>query len=339
MPSLSRNIILGKGLPWFVGTVVAMVGLLLFCTPHPHLFLSGTRLNLGDVSVDEVREKAFTIFNHSSTPVVIAGWIPSCHCMRANFSQKVILPGMSADARVQTTGSTPLGMHAAVISVQWHFLGDSLIRTDDLVVSARYVSPLSLSEEQLDFGTVPLSCMPQKSLNVSPGNLGRKWNSLDVQSSSEHLSASMQATSSGFRIQAQINPQGLPTGIWKSSLKLYPLENGSKTGEVIDIPVVARIEGPFSVEPPVLSFLQFSNHSLTFTLKVHSSAVPIRKLRILGSFVRKSKVVITKDGKDAVVVGCLASPVDKGIVVGKIPLQINDNPDASVQLSFICYPS
>ena len=335
----SQNISLNKVIPWLAGITLAIVCLLFFNTPRPHLFRSGMRLDLGDVSVGETSQKPFRVFNDTSTPIVITGWIPSCHCMQANFSPGIILPGKSSDAYVQTTGTTPLGTHAAVIAVRWHFLGNDLVRTDNLIVSAKYVCPLSLSEGRLDFGAISLHCIPTKTLDVSPGNEVNKWNNLAIVPASDRLSTHIQPTPSGFRIHTQIDPRGLPLGIWKSSIKVYTLQNGTKTGEAIDIPVVARVEGSFSIKPSVLSFFELANHPLTFTLRIHSSDIPIRRLRILGNFVRESKIEIAKDGKDAVVVGCLVNPINNEIVVGKIPLQINDTPDTSVQLSFICYPS
>jgi len=321
------------------GIVLATLGLLLFGTPRSHLIPLGTRLDLGNVGVGQNSVKAFPIYNHSSTPIVIAGWAPTCHCVQAIFPQTIVPPGKSIYAYVKTTATTPLGKRVVVLAIQWHFVGDSLVRTDNLIVSAKYVSPLSLSEERLDFGTVPLSDIRIKTLYIRPGNGADNWNSLIVTPASDRLSARIQPTSTGFQVQAQINPQGLPAGIWKSSLKFFTLQNGSRTGEEVDVPIVARIQGPYSIYPPFLEFLKYPHCPLTFTLRVHSSTVPIRKLRFLGSIVQKSNIKIIGDGKDAIVTGSLARPASNELFVGKISLQINDSPDGSLQLSLIGYPS
>src|ERR1700733_12728971 len=132
---------------WLVGFL--LVGLSIFlCSPQRYqLFPVGTRVDLGDVSIGQTTEKGFTITNHSATPIVISGWAPTCHCVAARFPQASLPPGGSINAYVQTSATTPLGKRAAIISIRWHFVGDNDVQTDNLVVSARYVSPLLFSED------------------------------------------------------------------------------------------------------------------------------------------------------------------------------------------------
>jgi hypothetical protein len=338
MDVVPKNRLFDNAFAWFAGIFLASLGFLLFGTSRIHIFSPGTRVDLGDVSIGQTAEKTFAIFNHSSKPLMIAGWAPTCHCIQARFPQTLVLPEKSINAYVKTSATTPLGQRAAVIAVHWHFVGDSVMRTDNLVVSAKYVSPFSLSEDRLDFLMVPSSESRTKSLSVRTGNTGGNWNGLDIAPASDRLSVRVQPTPSGFQVQAQIDPRGLPAGVWKSTLRLFTLQNGTRTGEEIDVPVVARIEGPFSVDPPVLQFFEQPNRALCFTLKIHSSTVAIRKLRVLGEIVQKAAIEITGDGKDAIVTGFLTKPVSNGIFVGKIPLQINDDPEGCLQMSFIGYP-
>jgi hypothetical protein len=338
MDAIPKNRFFDHALVWFAGIFLASVAFGFFATSQIHLFSPGARVDLGDVSIGQTSEKAFAIFNYSSKPLMIAGWVPTCHCIQARFPQMLVPPGTSINAYVKTSATTPLGQRAAVIAIQWHFVGDSVVRTDHLVVSAKYVSPFSLSEDRLDFLTVPSSESRTKNLSVRTGNIGGSWNSLDIASASDRLSVRVQPTPSGFQVQAQIDPRGLPAGVWKSSLRLFTVQNGTRTGEEIDVPVVARIKGPFSVYPSVLQFFEQPNRALCFTLKIHSSTIAIRKLRVLSDIVQKPAIEITGNGQDAIVTGFLTKPVGTGIFVGKIPLQINDGPEERLQMSFIGYP-
>jgi hypothetical protein len=325
-------------LTWIAGIVLTGLGIWLSSTGRFHLFPLGTRVELGAVRINDTKEKAFSILNQSSKAIVILGWTPTCHCMQARFSEKLIQPGQSVAAYVRTTAIPPLGMRAATIAIEWHFVGETFVRTDNLVASANYVAPLLLSEERLDFGTVPLNNSQTKILSVWSGNSGGNWNGLAIAPTSDHLATRCQPNGAGFQIQAQINPRGLPTGVWKSTIRLFTLRNGTRTGEEMDVPVVARIEGPFSVQPHVLQFFEQTNPALHFTLNVHSSTIPMRKLRLLGNAVKEPKIEITADGRDAVITGTLSKPEHNETFVGKIPLQINDGPDGTLQLSFIGYP-
>jgi len=317
----------------FVGTAV-----FLFDLPGSHLFLPGSRVDLGDIMVGASCEKAFPIFNHSSTAVEIASWTPTCRCVQARFPQTLLLPGQSVNAYVRSQATTPLGRRAAVIALRWHFVGENVTRTDNLVVSARYVSPLSLSEDHVVFWDVPCNEVRTTNIYVQPGNETGNWNSLDAAPASSRLSAQVRQTSSGFSVSMQIDPRGLPPGVWKSTVRLFTLQNGTKTGAETDVPVMAKIEGPYSAFPPVLQFFRTNHSSLDFRLEIHSSTIAIHKLELLDGNVQKPSVKIINSGEEAIVTGSLPKPVAHGMFVGKIHLQINDTAEGSVQVPFIGYP-
>src|SRR5579859_7571324 len=109
---------------WLVGIGLACLGLFLFSTHRDHLFSPGMRIELGDVSLGQSNEKAFPITNHSTKPLVISAWAPTCHCMQAKFPQILVAPGQSINAYVKTDAVAPLGKRAAVIAVQWHFVDE-----------------------------------------------------------------------------------------------------------------------------------------------------------------------------------------------------------------------
>ncbi len=322
---------------WVAGFALVALGIFLLSTPRSHLFLPGARIDLGNVSVGQTLEKAFTIVNDSSTPIVINGWAPSCHCVQANFPHSIVPAGKSVEAFVRTSATTPLGRRVARLSIQWHFGGESFVRTDTLVVSAKYVSPLSLSRERLDFGPVSLNETQTLDLHVRTGNTDQKWNGLWSKNDSNCIATHIEPDPSGFHIQAKLDSRGLTPGIWRTTIRLATLQNGTKTGDEIDVPVIANIEGPFSIKPPVLQFLEQRNRPLDFTLKVHSSTVPIRKLRFLGNSVQNPRFVITRDGMDAIVTGTVPKPVGNDTFVGKLPLQINDSPEGAAKISFIAH--
>jgi hypothetical protein len=320
---------------WLAGFLLVGLSIFLCCPQRFQLFPVGTRVDLGDVSIGQTTEKSFTISNPSTTAIVILGWAPTCHCVAARFPQGSLPPGGSINAYVQTSATTPLGKRAAIIFIRWHFVGDNDVQTDNLVVSARYVSPLLFSEDRLDFSNVGYGEVQRKDLLVQPGNTAGKWNGLEVSPTSDRLSARVVATPSGFRIDTHFNPTGLPSGAWKGVIRIFPLQDGKRTGQETDLPVVAKIEGPFAPSPPVLQFFERRTHGLSFLLKVHSSTVVIRRLRLLGNIVQDPQVKISSDGKDATVSGSLSQPARGQMFVGKIPLQINDGPEGALDVSFI----
>ena len=325
-------------LVWLTGIILVSLAIILYCHHQHQLFPVGTRVDFGDISIGQTTEKAFAISNHSATAIAIVGWAPTCHCVAARFSQTLVPPGGSISGYVQTSATTPLGKRAVMISIQWHYVGENEVRTDNLVVSARYVSPLLFSEDRLDFANVRYGEAQKMSLQVAAGNAAGIWDNLEVSSNSDRLSARVAVGPAGFRIESRIDPSGLPGGVWKSTLKVYPLLKGKRTGQEISLPVVARIEGPFSTTPPVLQFFEQHNRGLSFLLKVHSSTVAIRRLSLLGNVIQDPKIKISTDGKEATISGSLARPVNKGMFVGKIPFQINDGPEGALDVSFIGYP-
>jgi hypothetical protein len=327
-----------NALAWLAGIFLASLGLLIFHTSPYHLFLPGTRVDLGEIRIGQTGEGTISLFNHWSKPIVIVDWSPTCHCIQAQFPQTSIPSGKSMIASIRTSAVTPLGKRAAVISIRWHFQGESLTRTDNLVVSARYVSPLLLSVDRLDFSLVLWSETSTKSLFVRDGNMVASWNGLDVTPASDRLSVRVRPSPTGFNISTDFNPRGLPSGVWKSAIKLFTLKNSTRTGEEIDVPIVARIEGPFTACPSVVQFSGKPGRPASFTLKIHSSTVPIRKLSFLSHDIEKPIVEITSDGKDAIVTGSLLKPPTKDLFVGKIPLQINDGPEGFLAVPFIGYP-
>ena len=320
-----------------VGLILAGSAILFACSSPFHLFAAGTRVDLGNVSIGQSREETFTISNPSSSPIVIVDWAPTCHCIQARFPDTVIPPRSSLHAYVRTTAVTPLGQRSAAIAIEWHFAGESLLRTDKLVVSSRYVSPLSLSEDRLDFSDVLWNQEKTDILLARYGNTDEKWNELEVEPDSDRLSARIRSTPAGFQISTHFYSRGLPSGVWKSSLKLFMLENGVKTGQELDVPVLARIKGPFRAYPPVLQLFGHPNSPLFFTLRIHSQDGLIRELHLLGDVVQKPAITISNDGKDALITGTLAKPTN-GIFVGRIPLQINTGPLGALAVSFIGYP-
>jgi hypothetical protein len=327
-----------KAVAAFAAMVLITLGLRMFEQSQGHLISSGTWVDLGNVSVGQTTEKQFSIINSSSKAIEILRWTPTCHCMQMRFAQEIVPPHDKADAFVRTTALLPLGSRAAVIAVQWRYVGEQFIRTDNLVARARYVSIVSLSEERLDFGTVQSTEHSSKWLSLRNGNSGIRWNDLEIASDSKNLSVHLLRGTAGFQILSQLNPLTLSTGIWKSKIRIFPVDNGTRTGDEVDVPIVAKIEGPFWVSPSVIQFSPESVQPLFFSLKIHSRAGPMSGLKFVGELVQNPRIMISNGGREAVMTGVLPAPASKGAYVGKIPIQVNNDPAEILQVSFFGFP-
>jgi hypothetical protein len=318
-----------------VAIVLLIFGLKIGAGNHSHLLPPGLRLDLGSVPVGQIVERKILVSNPSSNTIDVLRWAPTCHCMRTSFSQLEIPPHQSTCVSFETTGMRPLGARAATIAIQWRYAGEVFTRTDDVLVRAKYVSNISLSQERLDYGAVQLNETPVQSLDTGIGNGDKTWTSLDVSSDAKQLAIQVTQTSTGLTIRSQLNPQGLPDGVWKSAIKIFPVDNGKRTGEEIDVPVLARIQGPFKVTPAVVKLDGKPGQPFSFCLKVESQTEPMSELKFLGNTVQHPQITIHKDGKEAIITGILPQPGGKGVFVGKIPIQINGKAANVIRVSYI----
>jgi hypothetical protein len=307
-----------------------------------HLFKADTKIDLGNVYVGQVVEKSLLLTNSTSRPMEIMRWALSCHCVQVNISGSDLAPHTAMNAVIGTKASRPLGKKAVAVIIDWRFRGESVVHEDSFRVNFANVSSIFLPTEEIEYGRVNSQAQDSvRTIFVSPGNIDRNWNGLEVVSDSKNLSARVVKDGDEFQIESRLSCQVLPSGSWKSVLRVFPTMDGKRTGEEVDVPAEAQIEGTYSVDPQVILFSAVdSNHPLSFSLAIHSKGPPISRLIFVNGeqTVQDQKIEILKKRNEAVMSGVLAKHSANGLFVGTISIQINDAHPSNLEIPFMSVP-
>ena len=310
-------------------------GFKLFDHSQERLVQSGTIVDLGRVSVGQTMEKQVFINNSSSKAIEILQWAPTCRCMQVHFDQTIVQPHSEVAASVRTTAVRPLGARAANIAVQWRYAGEQFVRTDNIIAKARYISNFSLSDERLDFGNAANDQTVTRLVTLRPEKDSSKWDELEVSSDSNNLEVQVLKGADYYKIQGTLHTEKLSSGVWRGTIRIFTLLNGVRTEDELDVPVVATIEGSIRASPSVIQLSSASSQKQFFSIKIRSTAGPMSGLKFGGNLVQNPEVVMSTDGKEAVMTGFLKAPARKGAYAGRIPIQVNNDPCDVVKVSFL----
>ena len=298
-----------------------------YCWNSDHLSVEGTFQDLGTLYLGQSIRKTIPLENRSAETVEILRWAPSCRCLNVDVQRSVIAPHSSVSIVLQTSGSQPLGSKSVQVKIQWHYRGTALTREDSFSVGFKDISSLLPEYSTIDFGNVSdKSVSAFRNIRIWPGNLKNTWDGLELSSKSNALTPSETHDSAGAIVSIKLDSKDLKPGVFNSSIEIYPTREGKRIGEILTIPVHAKIPQSFACHPSVIQFPPSGcKQPLPFVIILRSKGLPISSVSLVHDpkLENAPKVKIGRSRAEAVIEGTLLGVENEGPFVGSIRIRIN----------------
>ncbi len=287
------------------------------------VFFEEETFDFGSVQQGVVVERDFRIANHGDVPLVISNVLADCGCTVASYNPAPLAPGDSSVIKAKFDTAGFQGLRVKTLRV---FTNDSTRPLATLSFKGPVVRDVEVSPSRFYFGTVNKGEEVSASAKIST-NRSAPVKILDVESRSEHVSVGL-APGSDDRssvLHASLKSTA-PLGLFRDRVVV---KTSSPKNPVVNIPVIARVEGDLHFVPPDISFgllegpLDNEARETILLRNTSNKELKIESIRTNSS--RISAVVEKRAGRDFVIVVSIARG-SSGVINGQVTV-LTDHPD------------
>lgn len=221
----------------------------------PRLVVPEPVFSFGTVRNGEKVEHTFIIKNEGSAPLTVRRVQPACGCTIGVIEKNTLAPG--EETKIQATFDSTGFRGEKKIPIRL-YTNDPKQAMTELLLRGEVKQDVDVRPQQVSFGVVRKSDLlagkvKKRSVTIFP-DPATKVSILDVHSRSEELELETQDVTErglrGKRILVGLKP-GMPVGLFRGSVVI---KTTSSANTVLNVPVLARVEGVLRFEPTNISY-------------------------------------------------------------------------------------